>query len=175
MPKRGPSNKPKSKVQIRNVPVEPVEGSGDFRREDSLGYLIHCTARSLRRSFTARLAREQITIGMWFYLRALWEEDGITQRQLSKAAETKDPSTGMALQKMEQLGLIYRTADPNDRRRVFIFLTEKAKRSRKRLLRHAIELHDYAVGSLVPGEEEALRRGLIKVRDRLVNDPEVID
>ena len=63
--------------------------------------------RSFQRAFQERIEQDGVTIGMWFYLRALWEKDGVTQRELSQSVETMDPSTGSALAKMERLGLIY--------------------------------------------------------------------
>ena len=52
--------------------------------ETSLGYLVRETHRAFTRSLQARIAPHGITIGMWFFLRALWEEDGISQRALSQ-------------------------------------------------------------------------------------------
>lgn len=143
-----------------------------FKPEDSVGYLLRITSRAFQRAFQERIEQDGINIGMWFYLRALWEQDGLTQRELSRRVETMDPSTGLALTKMERQGLIYRSTDKSDRRKRYIYLTEKAKKIREKLIRHAMELHEFATGELSAHEEEVLRVALMKIRERLRNVPE---
>lgn len=142
-----------------------------FRPEDSVGYLLRITSRAFQRAFQERIEQDGVTIGMWFYLRALWEKDGVTQRELSQSVETMDPSTGSALAKMERLGLIYRSTNKSDRRKRYIYLTEKAKKMREKLIRHATELNYFVTEELSTREEEILRATLMKIRERLKKDP----
>lgn len=135
-----------------------------FRPDDSVGYLLRMTSRAFTRAFQERIEQEGITIGMWYYLRALWEQDGLTQSELSQKVGTMDPSTGSALNKMERLGLIYRSNDTSDRRKRYIYLTEKAKKNREVFLRHAVELQDVVERILTRKEELQLRKTLTKLR-----------
>jgi DNA-binding MarR family transcriptional regulator len=148
----------------------PGSKAKHFKREESLGYLLRSTERAFTRAFQARIEQEGMTIGMWYYLRALWEQDGVTQRELSQRVGTMDPSTGSALAKMERLGLIYRSPDATDRRKRYIFLTEKARNDRDRLVRHAVELQDFATAEFSPREEQRLRQSLTKLRERVKHD-----
>jgi len=122
------------------------------------------TSRAFTRAFQERIEQEGITIGMWYYLRTLWEQDGLTQSELSQKVGTMDPSTGSALNKMERLGLIYRSNDTSDRRKRYIYLTEKAKKNREIFLRHAVELQDVVERILTRKEEAQLRKTLTKLR-----------
>lgn len=141
-----------------------------FKPDDSVGYLLRMTSRAFTRAFQVRIEQDGITIGMWYYLRALWEEDGLTQSELSQKVETMDPSTGSALRKMERLGLIYRSADRKDRRKWHIFLTDKAKKNRGKYLRHSVELQDFVKRILTSKEEIMLRAILKKLRESLKNE-----
>lgn len=141
-----------------------------FRADDSVGYLLRMTSRVFTRAFQERIEQEGITIGMWYYLRALWEQDGVTQSELSQKVGTMDPSTGSALKKMERLGLIYRSDDKSDRRKRYIYLTDKAKKNRAVFLRHSVELQDVVERILTRSEEAQLRRILTKLRERIKNE-----
>lgn len=44
--------------------------------EQSVGHQVRQTHRALRRALKARIRPYGITPGMWYFLRALWEEDG---------------------------------------------------------------------------------------------------
>jgi DNA-binding MarR family transcriptional regulator len=60
-------------------------------------------------------------------LEALYEQDGQHASTLAKAVEREATSFTPILDKLEKRGLICRAADPNDRRAVFIHLTNDGK------------------------------------------------
>lgn len=103
---------------------------------------------------------------MRYYLRTLWEKNGVTQSELSQKVETMDPSTGSALRKMECLGLIYRSTNAEDRRKRYIYLTERAQKNRAKYLRHSIDLQDLVEEILTAKEEYMLRNILKKLREK---------
>lgn len=138
-----------------------------FKPDDSVGFLLRITSRSFNKAFRERIEQDGVTIGMWFYLRALWEEDGLTQRELSRRVGTMDPSTGSAIAKMERQGLIYRTADPADQRKRYIYLSPRGRRLRTKLIRHAIDLHEFTTQGLTKEELANLRSVLGHIRERL--------
>ena len=49
---------------------------------DSVGYQLRVTHRALQRYLQAMIQPHGITIGMWYFLRALWDEDGQTHPAL---------------------------------------------------------------------------------------------
>ena len=74
------------------------------------------------------------TRGQWYFLRVLWTEDGLSQRELSARVGMMEPTTVIALRSMEKSGLIRRVRSADDRRKVLVWLTPKAKRLRDELL-----------------------------------------
>lgn len=142
-----------------------ANASGDFLPVDiSVGYQIRMTHRALQRYLQAKLEPHGVTLGMWYYLRALWEEDGLTQRELSARMETMEPSTLSAIQVMERGGLVRRTRSKSDRRKLHIFLTPKGKRLREKLLPLAREVVDAATANMSSSEVKNLLRGVTQVR-----------
>ena len=75
-----------------------------------------------------------VTRGQWYFLRVLWTADGLTQRELSARVGMMEPTTAVALRSMEREQLIRRLRAADDRRKVRVFLTAKAKRLRNELL-----------------------------------------
>ena len=81
----------------------------DFPPDQSVGYLVRETHRAFLRALGTRVSRHGVSTGMWYFLRALWEEDGLTQRELSRRVRMMEPTTATALESMERRGLISRT------------------------------------------------------------------
>ena len=60
-------------------------------------------------------------------LHALWENDGISNRELSKESGLAMSSLTTMLERMEEKKLLERSVDENDKRKILIFLTDYAK------------------------------------------------
>ena len=58
----------------------------DLPFAESVGYQVRTTHRALQRFLQFKIEPHGITLGMWYFLRALWHEDGLTQRELSNRA-----------------------------------------------------------------------------------------
>jgi MarR family transcriptional regulator, organic hydroperoxide resistance regulator len=136
------------------------------------------TVRDVHRAYTRALQETfneyGIGIGQWFFLRALWEEDGITQRQLSQRVGTMEPTTVTALNCLEERDLVRRVRNKQDRRKVNIYLTERGQELRSVLLPRAEGVHKHALAGITPQEvTEAilvLRRISENLRARTVSD-----
>src|ERR687894_1049478 len=92
---------------------EPESGGEEdppvhFPLDASVGYQVRMVYRAMQRLLQTRIGPHGVTLGMWYYLRALWSEDGLTQRQLSHRIGTMEPTTLGAIQIMERNGLVRR-------------------------------------------------------------------
>ena len=96
--------------------------------DDSLDFLIRDTRRLLLKCIELRLAQDGIPLGAWFPLRILYEEDGITQRQLSRKLGYLDAAAGAIVEVMEKLKLVRRVRNTEDRRKINVFLTPLGRR-----------------------------------------------
>ena len=100
----------------------------------SSGYLVRDAHRAFQRLLERRIAAYGVTRGQWYFLRVLWTADGLSQRELSTRVGMMEPTTAIALRSMERSQLIRRLRADDDRRKVRVFLTPKAKRLRNELL-----------------------------------------
>lgn len=135
--------------------------------EQSVGYQVRQSHRALQRALEARIRPHGVTLGMWYFLRVLWEEDGLNQRELSARAGTAEPTTVTALHAMERRGLVARVQNRDDRRKSNIFLTKPARELRNLLLPEARAVNRIAAAGLPASEVEALKRLLIRLRANL--------
>lgn len=143
------------------------KGRFSYPAEQSVGHQVRWTHRALQRALEARIRPYGITPGMWYFLRALWEEDGLSQRELSERAGTAEPTTVTALHAMERRGLVVRVQNKSDRRKSNIYLTKPARELRELLLPEAREVNRAATAGLPAAEIEALKRTLTKLRGNL--------
>src|SRR5262245_36140564 len=93
---------------------------------NSIGYLTRVAFRSFSRELEKRTLRHGISSGQWRFLRVLWNEDGINQRELSKRVGLTEATAVTALKSLERNDLIHRVNSKTDRRAVHVYLTAKA-------------------------------------------------
>ncbi|MBN2897829.1 MAG: MarR family transcriptional regulator [Clostridia bacterium] len=65
--------------------------------------------------------------GQWFYLtQLLFNEDGLTQDELSRILYVDKANTARALNKLEEEGFVYRVEDAEDKRKNRVYVTDKS-------------------------------------------------
>lgn len=146
------------------------ENTDEKRAAERIGHLIRMAARGFNRSLQIRLADHEVTFGQWVFLRILWEQDGLTQRELSEEAGLTEPTTHTALQRLESLALLERRNLPGNRRKQHVFLSDKGRALRKTLEPLAVEVNDVALAGLSAGDKEALREELLTILRNLDRD-----
>lgn len=166
---------------------EPV--TGDVAEEDvsvadnALSFIVRDVNRAFARALQTRIARSGVSMGQWFFLRALWDEDGLTQRELSHRVGMMEPTTVTAVNVMESQGLVQRVRNVHDRRKMNIHLTDKGRALRDTMLPNASDIAELAVSG-IPPEDVARAIAVLRqvglnlnaaalTRDELVRDDEV--
>ena len=155
MPPR-PSPKPK-----------PVPRLAEFPPRLSSGYLVRDAHRAFQRLLERRIAPYGVARGQWYFLRVLWIHDGLSQRELSARVGMMEPTTVIALRSMEKAGLIQRQRSDNDRRKVRVLLTAKAKRLRNELLGVARDITDASEEGIAARDLAAFRRVIARMTENL--------
>jgi DNA-binding MarR family transcriptional regulator len=160
------------KAARARAPGKPErQGAGapvaDLPFGESIGYQIRTTHRAMQRFLQSKIEPHGITLGMWYFLRALWHEDGLTQRELSVRVGTMEPTTLSAILIMEKRGLVRRVRNRDDRRKWHIHLTAKGRGLKGKLLPLAREVVDTAVHNLSRGEVAQLLKALSEVQKSL--------
>lgn len=126
------------------IATEQAAKQHELPFESSVGYQIRMANRATQRYLQAKIEPYGVTPGMWYFLRALWQEDGLTQRELSRRIGTMEPTTLTAIASMEKIGLVTRARDERDRRKLNVSLTPKGRALKAVLLPLATEVVDQA-------------------------------
>jgi len=148
-------------------PAAGTREAFDFKPGRSTGYLLRDCYRSFSRDLETRIKPHGVGIGQWFFLRELWEEDGLTQGDLSARAGMTAPTTVVAIRRMVKDGLVNRTPDRKDRRKVRIHLTAKGRELRDRLLPLAYEVNTVATEGLSQDEIRQFRAIVERMKTNL--------
>lgn len=131
--------------------------------------------RGFDRLLNARLARHGLKSGFWYYLRALWEEDGITQKRLSDLTNVTETTTVSLISAMADAGLVIRQREPGDRRKLRVSLTAKGRALEADLMPYAIEINAIACRGIAQSELDICLSVLIRMTANLAVELESID
>jgi DNA-binding MarR family transcriptional regulator len=138
--------------------------------ENSIGYLARVVFRSFSRLLERRTLTHDVSAGQWRFLRQLWREDGITQRELSERVGMREPTTVVALKGLEKAGFITRKKTEDDRRKTFIFLTPHARKLELILAPMNAEIHEIATRGMTDEEVEQLQSLMRRVIGNLADE-----
>ena len=139
----------------------------DLPFERSVGYQVRTTNRAFQTRLRERVERFGVSQGMWYFMRLLWREDGLTQRELGRRIGLVDPTAFTALSAMERRGLVTRAKDPSDGRKIKVFLTAHGKALREEMLPLAHEINAEGLRGLAREEIATLLRLLKKIEANL--------
>jgi DNA-binding MarR family transcriptional regulator len=140
-----------------------------YQINDSLGFIIYRTALALKAALQ-RCFKEngyEITAEQWAIIRHLWEEEGLSQREIGEKASKDKPNITRMLDVLEKKRLIFRQPDPRDRRKYCIYLSKEGKQLHERLLPLAQTLRQSVTRSLARQELDSLKSTLEKIYHNL--------
>lgn len=133
----------------------------------SLGFIINATNTKMKNHLAKALKPYNVTPEQWALLIQLWEQEGITQKELSKKSLKDQPTTTRILDKLEKRGLIRRQANPEDRRAFLIYLTNEGRNMKAPLTGLARQALAEALRGFTDQDQTQLRNLLNRIIDNL--------
>lgn len=150
------------------MPIDPQQVPA-AAYEDRLAHLVKNAWRTMVRALQIRLIEHNVSFGHWSFLRILWEQDGLTQRELAERAGMTTPTTFTAINAMETLGYVRRSQKSGNKKNIYIFLTPEGRALEGKLLPLAEEINEAAVQGLDAADIQAARRVLSLVATNLAS------
>jgi len=141
-----------------------------YDMDTSPGDLVNRAAKLFAQALYHRIAPHGISKGQWPFLMLLWDEDGLSQKELSTRRGIKEATTVRALDRMERDGLVKRVRDTKDRRRTNIFLTAKGSELQPLLVPFTSEVNRLATADFSPEEAETFLSLVKRVIGELEKD-----
>ena len=125
------------------------------------------TVRAMRSRVDRALLPLGMRIGQYQVLRALWETDGLTPRQLAERTAVEMPTVTRTVQRMIRDGLVRREANPKDARSVRILLSDKGRSLRASVEETLSREMAFALDGVASGDQAQLIRLLERIQHNL--------
>jgi len=135
----------------------------EFDRKTSFGWMINVLAGKAAKKLEAKLKKHDLTVALWPTLMCLWEEEGVTQSEISAKSKVENSTTTRTLDKLEALALVERRADPKSRRSFRIYLTEQGRDIKKTVSPLPMAVNKEMLSSLDEKEQAEMIRLLKKM------------
>ncbi|PLX37276.1 MAG: MarR family transcriptional regulator [Hyphomicrobiales bacterium] len=135
-----------------------------FDRTRSAGYLANHMARLFATGLAARIKPLGLAPAQFMTLLELWQEDGLTQKQLVARLDVEQATMANTLARMERDGLIVRRPHPDDGRAQSVNLTEKARALEAPATEAAAAQNAMALSDL----DDAERRQFLALTQRVI-------
>lgn len=107
----------------------------------------------LQNALDQRLKRYDLDIKLWPVLFSLWQEEGVTQTELSKRCDVANYTMTRLLDQLQQQQLITRQQDLDNRRAFNIYLTNNGKALEQDLIREAERVNEMFLENLTVEEQ----------------------
>ncbi len=119
--------------------------------------------------YNVEAAKEDITTNIGFVLLHIDEKQGTPATKIAPLMGMEPRSLTRMLAKLEERGLIYREADPTDRRMVRIFLTEAGQEKKARSKEVVIGFNKELYHNIPHDELDVFFRVMDRIRDQIAD------
>lgn len=140
---------------------------------ESLGYHMRTLTETWGMLLQRRLGPVGGTFPQWRYLRELWEEDGLSQRELSDRVGRQAATTVTALRILKRSGLIKIVSAPEDRRKRRVFLSKKGRALADTLTPLIIDVENAVLRTVADDELALFKRTLAHMQENI--DAEILN
>jgi DNA-binding MarR family transcriptional regulator len=134
-----------------------------LKRFESLNYLVSHLNLTLQQALDARLKRYELDIKLWPVLFTLWQEEGLSQTELSKRCDVANYTMTRLLDQLQVQGFVTRHQEADNRRAFQIYLTDNGKALEHDLIHEAEWVNEQFLELLTDTEQQELMRLLNKI------------
>jgi len=123
-----------------------------MKKEETVDYPIKSAWHAISRMYNQQAAEEGFTTAIGFVLININSKEGTPATKIAPLIGLETRSLTRMLKTMEEKGLIYKKADPVDKRSVRMFLTEEGKRKKEISIQSVMRFNEQVRAALT--EEE---------------------
>jgi DNA-binding MarR family transcriptional regulator len=130
-----------------------------------LCFALYSAGLALTKAYRPVLQDLDLTYSQYLVMLCLWERDGLSVSEIGERLHLDSGTLTPLLKRLEVRGLLRRTRDPADERRVLIALTDAGSAMRQRAA--AVPEQILCATGLTPEQAREERARLAELRDRL--------
>ena len=139
----------------------------NFKLDDSLGFILSKVNTKLKNEFFQQLREYDETPEQWAILCCLWEQEGITPKEIADLTCKDKPTTSRIIDKLIKKGFVIRNLHPIDKRAFQIFLTDDGWALREQLIPKANRLLEKATKGIAEVKVIELKKLLNQLYDNI--------
>ena len=143
----------------------PTNAAASLKLSSQLCFVTYSAAQAFTRVYRQLLDPLGLTYPQYLVLLVLWEQDGLTVKELGQKLFLDSGTLTPLLKRLQAAGTVDRTRDAEDERQVRITLTQQG-RELQEPVKHAWDQVVCSVG-LAPEEFEVLKAQITCLRDTL--------
>ncbi|KAF0413883.1 MarR family transcriptional regulator [Pediococcus pentosaceus] len=98
--------------------------------EDHFCFSVYATSHAIQRLYKTELVNHGLTYPQYLVLVVLYEQEGMSVKQIGKQLNLGTGTTTPLLKRMEKMDLVIRQRNPDDERGTLVTLTSKGKQER---------------------------------------------
>jgi DNA-binding MarR family transcriptional regulator len=132
---------------------------------EHLAYLLAQANREINRQLELRLSKEGVPVEQWRILEVLSDGSGHSMGELADAVLLNHPTLTKMIDRMVSDTLVYRVQDPNDRRKVLMFISDRGNALSKKLNSFAVDQEEHILESYGDKSTSELKRLLESLID----------
>ena len=134
--------------------VSPLRKTSSTALDDQTGHLLRCAHKRASAIFASILSDHQLTPPQYFAMVRLSEVGRLSQNHLGRMTAMHPATIQGVIQRLCERGLITRTPDRNNRRRIVLQLTIAGSKAVEALQARMVETDDAILAPLSAGERE---------------------
>jgi DNA-binding MarR family transcriptional regulator len=123
-----------------------------------LAYLLAQANRQMSTSLERALAEEGVQIEHWRILEVLSDELGRSMGELAELVLMNHPALTKTVDRLVSRSLVHRRADPEDSRRVLVYITDRGLELMALLRERVDQHHDEVTAAVGPRKAEQLKK-----------------
>ena len=128
------------------------------RNDHHLGLLLERAGRVVGERLDRAIGRDGVTSDHWRVLRRLADAEGHTMGELAERMEMNPPTLTKLIDRMVGKSLVQRAADPEDNRRVLVYISDLGLETVARLKRRVDAHHESIEEALGPRKTLQLKK-----------------
>ena len=145
-----------------------------MRRDKTIDFHIKWVWHAISRMYNIYAASEDMTMSIGYVLLNIDTDNGTPATKIGPLIGMEPRSLTRMLKSLEEKGWIYRKTDPNDKRFVNVFLTEKGKEKRNFARAGVLEFNERVMENLSKEEIDTfldVTTKINKIIESYTNDP----
>jgi DNA-binding MarR family transcriptional regulator len=123
-----------------------------MKKEETVDYPIKSAWHAISRMYNQQAAEEGFTTAIGFVLININSKEGTPATKIAPLIGLETRSLTRMLKTMEEKGLIYKKADPVDKRSVRMYLTEEGKRKKEISVQSVMRFNEQVRAALTEDE-----------------------